>query len=100
MKIVNPIAVELGIFLKKIWETNKDVLKETLVTGFVHRSICMSIYGMVTRDKSVTEFEFLEFDQKIKIWDEAKRVANGRLDKMTCVELAKSFYILDLLIEQ
>lgn len=83
-----------------IWQKNKEVLKETLVTGFVHRSICMSIYGMITRDKSVVEFEYLPFEEKIKIWDEAKRVANGRLDKMTCVEVAKSYYLLDLLIEQ
>lgn len=97
MKTTNPIAIDLGNFMQEIWEKNKSVLKETLVTGTVHRSICMTIYKLVTKDKSVVEFENLDHETKIKIWDEAKRVADGRLDKPTCIELAKSFYILDLL---
>lgn len=81
----------------KIWEDNKEVLKETLVTGSMHRGISMTIYKIVTQSKEIPEFEYMDQVEKLKIWEEARRVANGRIDKATCVEVAKAFYILDLL---
>jgi hypothetical protein len=85
----------------KSWKESKSALEETLVTGEIHRNISMEIYKLIVKDKTnnVPQFEELEIQAKLKIWDRAKALANGRLDKETCVQLAKSIYILDIISE-
>lgn len=87
--------------MMKSWTESKSVLEQTLVTGEIHRRISMELYRMIVKDpvNQVIEFEKLEIGAKLKIWDRAKAIADGRLDKETCVELAKSIYILDIISE-
>jgi hypothetical protein len=102
MTITNPIAIDLGIFIKNIYtnpETNKTLL-ETLVTGEIHRNICTTIYKLITKDGSVDPIEKIDVEAKKKWWEEAKKLANGRMDNEKCIELSKALYTLDLLSQQ
>lgn len=102
MNLINPIAIDLGIFIKKIYEnpeSNKTFL-QILVTGDMHRSVCTTIYELITKDGSVPAIEKLTKEEKTKWWEDAKKLADGRMSNTKCIELSKALYTLDLLSQQ
>ena len=102
MKLQNPIAIDLGIYIKNIYlnPVSQPTLLQTLVTGDMHRSICNTIYQLITKDGSVLPIELLDKESKLKWWEGAKKLADGRLDNEKCIELSKALYTLDLLSQQ
>lgn len=102
MNLTNSIAIDLGIYVKNIYlnEISKPTFLQTLVTGDMHRSICNTIYELITKDGSVPSIEALSKEDKTKWWDDAKKLADGRLNNTKCIELSKALYTLDLLSQQ
>jgi hypothetical protein len=102
MKLVSTIAIDLGRYVTNIYcnpESNKTFL-QTLVTGDMHRSICLTVYGLITRDGSAPPIENIPKEEKTKWWEDAKKLADGRLSNDKCIELSKALYTLDLLSQQ
>lgn len=102
MNLTNSIAIDLGIYVKKIYENpeSKPTFMQTLVTGDMHRSIVNTIYSLITRDGSVPSIENLTKEEKTKWWEDAKKLADGRINNDKCIELSKALYTLDLLSQQ
>lgn len=102
MKLTDPIAISLGIFIKNIYSNpiSQPTLLQTLVTGDMHRSVCITIYNLITKDGSVPPMEKLDHDSKKKWWEDAKKLADGRINNDKCIELSKALYTLDLLSQQ
>lgn len=102
MNITNSIAIDLGIFVKNIYlnEGSKPSFLQILVTGDMHRSVCNTIYELITKDGSVPALEKLTKEEKTKWWEEAKKLADGRMSNVKCIELSKALYTLDLLSQQ
>lgn len=94
------LAIQLAGVMIKLHDENSKVFKEILVTGTVHRSIMLSIYGLLTRDGSLVEIESLSKEEKEILWKRCHEIIDGRLSKEHCIEMVKAIHTLDLISQQ
>jgi hypothetical protein len=96
----NPLTIKLADVMMQLYEGDNKTFNDLLVTGTVHRSIMLNIYGLLIKDGTIIKIEDLIPDEKEKLWVKCKEIIDGRLSKEHCVEVTKAIYTLDIISQQ
>ena len=90
--------IELGNKQAALFINNNIAYMNLLVTGDCSRHILNSVYRILVGQRKIPELEKMSVDEKKIIWETAKEFSKDRLDKEKLIELAKSLYVLEYLL--
>lgn len=71
---------------------------EGLITLDVPIKLMLLCYKSLVIKRLIKELELLPIDQKNTIWEQAKEFANDRLNKDQLIDLCRSLYALEYLL--
>lgn len=91
--------IDLGYKQAAVCRENPEVYLNLLVTAPSQRTVLFSVYNALRMCGRLKALELLPEDERREIWDEAKRLAAGRLPKDKLVLLSKCLYTLNYLLQ-
>ena len=89
----------LGLQQAQSFKSNPEVYLELLVTAPSQRSIMFNVYAFLKSSGKIRSIELLPETEKRDIYEEAKKLAKGRLPVENLVRLSKALYVLNWLLE-
>ena len=60
----------------------------------------VQMYGIMVKENRITPIERLSADEKLQLWNEAKRIAGETSTKEHCIRLSKALHFLGTLIQE
>ena len=94
------VTISLARVMIELFEKMPKTFNEVLVTGTVHRSIMLSIYRLLVKEGTLLPIEEITPEQKNEIWNRAKTIIAGRMNKEQCIEVIKSIHAMELISKQ
>ena len=90
---------ELGRKQCATFKAHPEEYLELLVTAGSQRSVMFSVYNILRSSGKLTPMEDLPLEFKTDIWQEAQKIAKGRLSKEKMILLARCLYVLNWLLD-
>jgi hypothetical protein len=88
----------LAIKQAELFVENNIAYTTCLVTGDSPRYIMNHAYCCLVNSNHLMALELLPKDEKENVWETAKEIAAGRLNKAKTVELSKALYCLEYIL--
>lgn len=88
----------LAIKQAELFTENNIAYSSTLVTGESTRYIMNSAYRGLVNGNHLVPLELLPKDEKENVWETAKEISAGRLNKAKTIELSKALYCLEYIL--
>ena len=90
--------IDLGYKQAAVCRENPEAYLNLLVTAPSQRKVLFSVYNALRTAGRLKAVELLAEDERREIWDEAKKLAAGRLPKEKLILLSKILYTLNYLL--
>lgn len=90
--------IEIGKKQAIDFMNNNVAFMEVLITCVVPIKLMLLCYRSLVIKKAIKELESLPVNQKNTIWEQAKEFSNGRLNKDQLIDLCRSLYTLEYLL--
>lgn len=90
--------MELVVYQSKLFNDNNTGYCSTLVGCESIRKMWVVAYNCLVCLKRISPIENLSIEEKTTIWETAKDIASERLGKQEMIELCKSLYTLEYIL--
>jgi hypothetical protein len=91
--------VELGYKQAACCRENPEVYLESMIKFPSQRAVMFQVYNSLRQSGKIKAVELLPESERREIWEEAKKLANGRLPKEKLIPLSKILYALNYLLQ-
>lgn len=99
MKLAEGV-IELGYKQAELCRQDPETYLELLITAPSQRSILFNVYNSLRTAGRLKMLELLPENERREIWQEAKKLAKGRLPMEKLILLSKCLYTLNHLLQQ
>lgn len=89
------LFVELGKKQVDMFSSNHLTYMNCIVTCEGMRNIMMTVYKSLVHSKRLIALEEMPQDHKLQVWETAKEISNGRMDKKGTIQLSKILYTIE-----
>ena len=89
---------KLGFQQAQTFKDHPEAYLELLVTAGSQRSVMYSVYSTMRSSGMIKSIEDLPEEYRRDIWEEAKKIAAGRLDQQKIILLSKCLYCLNTIL--
>jgi hypothetical protein len=90
----NKTLIEIGIKIVKQFEDDNQKVMDFFISLPSLRKLMVSVYYSLVSEKLLLPIQSNTNSEKLKIWQEAKDISNGKLNNDDCIELSKVLYVL------
>jgi len=90
--------VWLAVEQSKVFAENNVPYMDAMVNGDSIRYIWQVCYSYFINTKQLPPLESLPVEDKTHVWETAKEIAAGRLNNKKTIELSKSLYCLEYVL--
>lgn len=91
--------IDLGYKQAAVCRENPEAYLNLLVTAPSQRKVLFSVYNALRMSGRLKALELLPEEERREIWNEAKKLAAGRLPKDKLILLSKCLYTLNYLLQ-